>query len=708
MSLTDYPRIADWLVARDGRLLVQSGKVNIGQRISTALAQIAHEELGVPLDSIDVAAVRTGAVPDEGITSGSNSIEQSGHAIRCAAATLKHYLLEQAAARFGGAPQDWQWEAGALHLPGTNHRVHVIDLIPDLASDLLVDPAAQPTTRSAGALPLPPMRGIADMVRGQFTFIHDMDLPAMLHARILRPPHIHARLKAIDVDPGKLAEQGLRLIQDGSFLALVGEVEWTVVQTAQKLCLACDWDLGPGLPEGDVFQQLNTTKATRLHAPGAIPAEGPIPEPLTAPDHRARFERPYQLHASLGPSAAMACWEGKKLTLYSQSQGIYPLRASIADSLGLSLTQVEITHVPGAGCYGHTGADDAAFEAALIAMAVPGRPILLKWTREDEHRYEPFAPAMAVDLEATLEDGAITALSAEVFSDTHRGRPRAGPDRAGPRKLLANRFRKAALAPPDAVANMGEHAGMHRNLDPIYDFSHKRLIKNLVPDLPHRTSAMRCLGGAANIFAIESFVDDLAQKTGADPFDFRLNHLKDARARDVLTKLRHQVADWPDLPEGSGRGVAYGQYKNQMTRVAVCVELDVNDAAKVHLRRVALVADAGRVIDAGGLNAQLEGGFIQAASWALYEEVRWDRDGILTQDWDSYPVIRFDNIPEIEVTLIDRPDEKAVGAGEAAPGPTIAAIRNAIRAAVGIRMTRMPFTSEQIMATAMDAGSDPR
>lgn len=702
MNLESYPLIADWITVRDGQLLVKTGKVDIGQRISTALLQIAHEELSVPYDQIDIAPVRTGRAPDEGMTSGSNSIEQSGKAVQCAASTIRIRLRRMLAAKFGGASEDWALEDGAFHLPGTNHRFSIMDLLQNLDSATQVDPSAQPIDRPDGGLPLPQMRGITEMVRGRFTFIHDLDVPDMWHARVVRPPHIHARLKGITGSArDSLAKKGLKLVEDGSFLAVAGPAEWQIVKQAQMLARACDWDTGAGLTETDVFALLNATKAARFSAPDAVPTKGPIPQALVAPDYKARYERPYQLHASLAPSAAMAHWSGGQLMLHSQSQGIYPLRESIADSLELEIDQLCIEHVPGSGCYGHTGADDATFEAALIAMDIPERPILLKWTREDEHMWEPFASAMAVDLAAKMTDGKITDFSAEVFSDTHRGRPRPGPGRAGPGKLLANRLRAKPIGPTPATANLGKHAGMHRNLDPTYDIETKRLVKNLVPDLPHRTSAMRCLGAAVNVFAIESSMDDLARMAGGDPIAFRLVHLEDKRARAVLEALQDELSRWPPATDGTGRGVAYAQYKNAMARVAVGVQLEISDRAEIRLRRAAIVADAGRIIDAEGLTAQLEGGFVQAASWALYEEVTWDRDGVQTCDWDSYPVIRFDNIPEITVTPIDAPGEKAVGAGEASPGPTLAAIGNAVFDAIGLRIGRLPFKPSSIREAAL-------
>lgn len=698
MSLDIHPRIANWITVQNGHLLIHTGKVDIGQRISTALAQVAHEELTIPLDQIDVAPVRTGHAPDEGITSGSNSIEQSGHAIRSAAATLRTHVINLVSSQHGGQVEDWRIGDGIVYLPGTNHKVGVIDLIGKIGPGTAVDLEARPLVRFDMEVQRPAARGLSQMVRGRFTFVHDLDVPGMLHARVIRPPNANARL--IDITQGtceNIKSEGLHLIRDGSFLAVVGPREWPVVNTALRLAKSCSWDGCGNFPEVDIFSRLTKENAQRFAVIDGTPTDVAIPNALENPDITARYERPYQMHGALAPSAALAHWTGGVLRVHSHSQGIYPLRDSIAESLGLAPSNVDITHVPGSGCYGHNGADDAAFEAALIAMAMPEKPIFLKWTREDEHAWEPYASAMAVDLAANLSAGQVMDYSAEAFSDTHRGRPRPGPDHAGPAKLLANRFRADPIEPVPATPNLDNHAGIHRNLDPIYTFPKKRLVKNLVADIVHRTSAMRCLGGAANVFALESFMDELAQCAETDPIAFRKAHLADARGLEVLTELERQISG---VPKSTGRGIAYAQYKNRMTRVGICVDIDINDRGEIALRRAIIVADSGRVVDPDGLAAQLEGGFIQAASWALYERVEWDREGIQSRDWDSYPVIRFDNIPDISVTALDRPANKSLGAGEATPGPTIAAICNAVFDATGIRMRRMPFTPEAIIQSA--------
>ncbi len=701
MSLKAHPNIGQWLATEDGKLLVKSGKVDIGQRISTALLQIAHEELTLPYDSIALAPVRTGPSPDEGMTSGSNSLEQSGHAVRCASATLRRLLLEHAAARHGGAPEDWTLSDGALTRPGQNRPLDVLALLGEIDLDQPADPEAV-TLGDRDALPAPPMRGMEELVTGRYRFVHDIELPDMWHARVVRPPHALATLATIPEDRvARLEERGMQLIRDGSFMAVAGPDEWAVQRTATGLATACEWDTGEGLPEDDVFERLTTDNATRLPVVDSTPVkDGEIP-PAPQADVTARYERPFTLHGALAPSAALAVWQDDSLDIQTHSQGIYPLRGAIAESLGLEPKQVTLTHLPGSGCYGHNGADDAAFEAALVARALPGTPILLKWTRDDEHAWEPVGTAMAVDLAAKLgEDGRISAWSAEAISGTHRGRPRSGPNKAGPAKLLANRFRAEPIPPQVPGPNMNRHGGMHRNLDPVYDFAEKRLVKNLITDMPLRTSALRCLGAVTNVFGIESFLDELAWDRAEDPIALRRAMLSDDRAIAVLDRLEDHLSTLPAPAEGEGRGIAYAQYKNEMTRVGVCVDIAVTDLAEIRLKRAVLVADAGRIVDRDGLTAQIEGGFVQGASWALHEQVAWDRDGIATRDWESYPVLRFDNIPEIEVILIDRPTQPPRGAGEAAPGPTVAAIANGLHAATGLRLRRLPLTPEAILQAA--------
>jgi CO/xanthine dehydrogenase Mo-binding subunit len=700
MSLDAYPLVSDWLRFDCDTLVVRTGKVDIGQRISTALAGIVHTELTLPLTAITVAPVRTGDSPDEGITSGSNSIEQSGRAIRLAAATLRAALIELAAARMGGDPSEWMVQDGALTGPGTNRPVPLPDLAAGIDLDIPVDSEA---ALRATADTTVPMLGMSELVTGRYQFVHDLDLPGMMHARVVRPPHLRARLEGIsDKIADRLTSEGLNIHRDGSFLAVSGPGEWAVVRGAHRLANACTWDLNDGIPEDDIFASLTQDNATRYVVEDSTPVAKGIPDRLPDPTYTARYERPFTMHGALAPSAALATWDGTQLSITTHSQGIYPLRQSIAESLDLALENVILTHGPGSGCYGHNGADDAAFEAALIAMARPDTPVLLKWSRDDEHAWEPFSPASAVEIAAISgADGRITSYSAEAIGGTFRGRPRPGPNRAGPAKLIANWLRENPIPAQTPEPNRNRHGGLHRNLDPIYAIPDRRLVKNLVQDVPHRTSALRCLGATANVFALESSIDDIARTQKIHPIAFRKAHLTDTRAIAVLDRLGSAMADRPAPGEMGGRGIAYAQYKNAMTRVGICVDIEISEQADVRLKHAIIVADAGRVIDADGLAAQLEGGFLQGASWALYEAVTWNRDGITSRDWESYPVLRFDNVPTIDVIVMDGGDYKAVGAGEASPGPTVAAIANAIFDATGLRQRRMPFTAEAITAAAL-------
>lgn len=703
MSLAAYPFVRDWLRVLEGRPVLWTGKVDIGQRISTALVRIAAEELTLPVEQIDVAPVRTGESPDEGITSGSNSIQQTGKAQRLACATARVAALVQAAEVFGVDAATLDLADGLVMHRSSNQQISVLDLLSDLPHDLAVDPEAPSRVLNTPLADIPP-RGLCAMVEGTFAYLHDLERPGMLHARIVRPPVLAAVLIDIDPDPLQRAQEaGLQIIRDGSFLAVAGTPEWAVVRGAEKLSPACKWDIGTGLETGDVFEVMAKRDAQRLTVVNGFPETSlRLPEPIETPDFEATFKRPYTLHGALAPSAALAEFKAGQLEILTHSQGIYPLRDSIADSLAMAPEDVVVEHAPGSGCYGHNAADDAAFEAALIARAVPDRPVLLKYTRADEHARAPAGPAMAVSVRASLDDkGDVATLWMEARGDTFRGRPRAGPNRAGAARLAANMSRDTDVPRFVPAPNMNRHAGLHRNLDPVYAFADKRLVKALVPGLPLRSSALRCLGATANVLALESMMDALAGRAGADPIAYRQRQLEDRRAAAVLDRLQDMLNRAPILREGAGRGIAYAQYKNAMTRVGVAVDLTVEECGAVRLDHVRLVADAGRVVDTDGLRAQLEGGVLQGASWALHEEVHWGPGGRETLDWESYPVLRFDEVQEIAIEVIGGGDAPSVGAGEASPPPTVAAIANGIFAATGLRLRRMPFNADAIIKAAL-------
>jgi CO/xanthine dehydrogenase Mo-binding subunit len=711
-SITQHPGLDQWVsVGTDGRITIRSGKVDIGQRISTALALIAAEELDVEFSRIHVAQAETGIAPDEGITSGSNSMEQSGNAVRVAAATARRHLLSLAADALGVAVDTLEVEDGVVAARGTNRSVSYADLMGgrtfDIPVDLDVAAKAPGDYTTVGTQVV--ARGMENIVTGKTHFVHDMTMPGMVHARVIRPPHYHARLRSLDdAVVERLVSEEVQVVRDGSFLAVTAADEFAAIKAVERLDNAADWDKGDGLEAQDTFERLRTNQRESLPVVDGTPRKEPVP-PLAGPPASAAhtlqavYEKPYIMHGSIGPSAAVALMEDDRLTIWTHSQGIYVLRAALAEALGMDLDDLRILHVPGAGCYGHNGADDVAVDAALVARAMPGTPVLLKWTRDDEHAWEPYGSAMVLALQASVDDaGKVVAWSHESYSDTYGMRPRAGAGGAGPARLLATRYLENGIEPHYPSPTMGRHAGIHRNLDPLYEFPNKRLVKNLVRDLPLRTSALRTLGAFGNVFAIESFMDELAEAAGVDALAFRLDHLEDNRAKEALQTAADRIGWYSTDPvQGRGRGIAVAQYKNIQSYAAVAVELEVTDAAEVKLHRVAVAVDAGQVVDPAGLTAQMEGGFLQAASWTLYEQVTFDRDGITSRDWDTYPILRFDNIPDIDTVLMDRPGEPYMGAGEAAAGPTAGAIANALYRATGLRLRRLPFTPDAIRAAAL-------
>jgi CO/xanthine dehydrogenase Mo-binding subunit len=403
--------------------------------------------------------------------------------------------------------------------------------------------------------------------------------------------------------------------------------------------------------------------------------EAPVPPVAPPPGAvhtlRASYTRPFQMHGSIGPSAALARELDGQLTVWSSTQGVSGLRLALAQALGIDAEHVRVIHAFGPGCYGHNGADDVALDAALLARALPGRPVHVQWTRADEHAWEPYGPAMVVDLQASLDaSGLVIDWNHDARSFTHISR--AIPYSPRTSGLIAAWHRAAPLARPTPRPMLAYHGGVHRNADPLYAFTQRRVVKHFLTGAPFRTSSLRALGAYANVFALESFIDELAAAAGLDPLEFRLRQLADPRAREVLVAAAERLG-WRSRPRparsGHGRGLGFARYKNQKTWCAVAVELSVDDAsAAIRLERAVIAADAGQIVDPDGIVNQLEGGLVQAASWTLREEVKFDRTRVTTTDWQSYPILRFGELPELETVLLDRPGQPWLGAGEACAG----------------------------------------
>lgn len=692
-SLETNPALDRWLAFHaDGTVTVRTGKVEIGQGILTALVQIVAEELDVAPERIRLVGAATTRGPNEGITSGSRSIQESGIALRFAAAEARELLLGRAGAKLGVSVEQLSVRDGVISSRAGGSVTYW-----ELADHSLLQrdatgeaPPKTPADYELVGRTLPRI-DIPPKVFGAPVFVHDLEVPGMVHARVSRPPGPGMRL-VNKVFPEVEAMPGVvKVVCDGNFLGVIAKGEYQAIRAWQRLTRDAEWEGGGGLPaSGDARYLL---EAEAEHEVISDTTDGAASDPVTSLS--AEYSRPHIAHASLGPSCAVAQVSGGRYTLWTHSQGIFPLRADLAAALGVAESDIAITHMEGAGCYGHNGADDVAFDAALLARAMPGMPVRVQWMREDEFAWEPYGSPMVVRMEATLDaQGCIASWTHDLWSHGHSTRPGG--------KGGVNLLGAWHLAQPVKAARPGNPplpaGGSHRNAIPLYDFPRQRVTNHLVRSAPLRISALRSLGAHANVFAIESFMDELALAANADPVEFRLRHLKDARARAVIEKAA-ALSGWRSKEQGNGergRGIGFARYKNLGCYVAVVVEVAV--AEEVRVTRAWSAVDVGQVISADGVVNQVEGGIVQTISWTLKERVAYDSRTVTSRNWDDYPILAFPEVPEVKVALIDRPELPPLGAGEGTQGPTAAAIGNAIYNAMKVRLRDMPFTRERLIS----------
>ncbi|MCB0113613.1 MAG: xanthine dehydrogenase family protein molybdopterin-binding subunit [Caldilineaceae bacterium] len=698
-ALRQTPELDRWLrIEDDGAVTIFSGKVEIGQGIRTTVAQIAAEELDVAPERIRVVLADTARTPNEGYTAGSNSTQGSGGAIRQVAAEARHVLLEMAAERLNAPIDLLRVVDGMIIDPVSEEQISYWALHGGRLFQRQVTGEVQPKTVTEYTLVgrTLPRTDIPAKVRGRPVFVADMELPGMVHGRVVRPPDPAARLVDVDMAAVEAMPGVLAVVRNGSFLGVVAQREEQAVAAADQLRELAKWEGHTVYPPDDtIFDRLRQGATQSFLVVNGTPTDAPIP-PVTPPDgavhtHQASYYRPFIMHGALGPSAALAEVVGEQLTVWTHSQGVFPLRGALAQVLKKDESCIRLIHVEGPGCYGHNGADDVVLDAALLAAAVPKHPVLVQWRREDEHRWEPFGPAMSLELSASLDrDGTVIDWNHDVWSYTHSGRPR---PRADGSSLLAAQHLADPMPAPPTRPGQGRHTGSHRNADPLYDFARRRIVKHFVPDSPLRTSSLRSLGAFTNVFAIESFMDELAVAAGVDPLDFRLRHLSDPRGRTVL-EVAAEAASWSVRTggDGIGKGIAFAQYKNEKAYAAVVADVFVDEEdGAIRVDKLTIAADAGLIINPDGLRNQLEGGAVQAVSWALKEAVRFGPEGFASFDWEHYPSLHIHEAPRIHIELIDRRNEPPLGAGEATTGPTPAAIANAVYAAVGQRLRRLPL-----------------
>ncbi len=678
-------QLDDWLaILPDGSILAYSGKVEVGTGVRTALAQIVAEELEVPLDMVHMVMGDTERTPDEGYTAGSMTIRTSGGLLRNAAAEARVALLERAVVRLGAsATQQLDTRGGAIWVKEAPHqRVSFGELQGGLPFGRLI---SEPPLKPRSEYQLVGSSALRSDLTAKFTggasFVHDMRIPGMLHARVIRSRSAGARVVGLDSS----SVSGAQVVRLGNFVAVVAEREEQAVKAATQLQV--EWEEPADLPVSD---ELSTWMINQPSTDQVVRESGSVDDSLATATKQVHsvYHQPFQAHASLGPSCAVAAYSDDKLTVWCSSGGVYPLQGALSDLLALPSSQIHVVHMEGSGAYGQNGSEDVAADAAVLAREI-GRPVRVLWSRSDEFIGEPKAAAMRMEARAGLnEEGNIVAWDYQVWSSTHADRPRQALG------LLAGGEIRGEMPPPSPF-----FVGGDRNAATTYTVPDQRVTMHWLARPPLRTSSMRSLGGAGNTFANESFMDELAAAAEADPLEFRLRHLDDPRAGTVLAAAA-QAAEWGlPLPPGEGRGVAFARYENTEAYVAMVAHVALDqESGALQLRRIVVAHDCGLIINPDGVRNQIEGNVIQAASRALKEEISWDANGQTTLDWESYPILTFSQVPQIDVLLIDRPDQPSVGAGEPATVTVAAAIANAVYAAAGIRLRQVPFTPERVRA----------
>jgi nicotinate dehydrogenase subunit B len=697
-SLATSPYLDAWIRIDADGITAFTGKAELGQGFKTAFQQIAAEELDVPFEAIKVVTADTGRTANEGYTAGSHSMQDSGTAILNAAAQVRALLIVEAARRLDLPAENLRTENGSVVAPD-GRRLGYGDLV---AGDMLHVQAEvksnlkDPATYKVMGQPVPRV-DIPAKATGGAAYVQDMRLPGMVHARLVRPPSYGAELTECDTSSIEKLPGVVKVVRNGNFLAVVAKKEFQAIKAMRALSAVAKWSEKARLPnQNDLLHVI-----TGLPSKDSVIFEVSDPAVSGQRTLEATYTRPYQSHGSIGPSCAVAQLNNDVMTVWTHTQGVYPDRQGVAEMLRVPPAKVRLIHVEGSGCYGHNGADDAAADAALIARELPGIPVRVQWMREQEHGWEPYGPAMVTKLKASLDDsGAIASWNFEVWSNTHSMRPGGGGC------MLAAQHMANPLPIPEPKPLPLPEGGGDRNAIPIYKFPNAHIVHHFIPSMPVRISAMRALGAYHNVFSIESFMSELAELAGADPVEFRLKHLDDPRARDVVEKAAKEFG-WQKgqkAPQDHGYGFAFARYKNLAAYCAIASEVEINrETGRPRLVRAVAAVDTGQVVNPDGIANQVEGAILQSMSWTLYEAVTFDDVRITSIDWQTYPILRFDAVPEkVDVHIINRPGQPFLGSGETGQGPAAASVANAVANAAGKRLRDLPLTRLKIK-DAIDA-----
>ena len=700
----DKTRIESFVaIGRDGRATIYVGKVDLGNGSRTALAQLAADELDLPFDRITMVMGDTATTPDQWLTGASTTIAQGGIELRRACATARGALLAQGATRLGVAADEATCRDGAVFVTAEpSRRVAYGELAAAAALELAVDPKVvlkKPADYQWIGKPIQRV-DIPGKLTGEWTYVHDFRLPGMLHARVIRPGAVGAPLISFDDRAAKKVNGYVQTVRKGNFVAVLATTEWGAVKAMRAVKVT--WGEAEPLPDqSNVFDYWRAQKVAKEDVTQNV-GDARAVLATAVRKVKARYDFAVQTHASMGPSCAVADYRDGKLTIWSASQATHSLVTEVAPIVSVAPERIRIVYLEGSGCYGRNGHEDASADAALIAV-LTGKPVRVQWMRDDEMARSPKSPPRSMDFEAALDEkGDIVAWSGDFWIALNHivaFKPLDFP-------LLA--------AAETGVPRSGNWVGfLFQNSGIGYTLPNVRVNTRHVEKAFFRSSHLRSPGRIENTFANESFIDELAFAANADPAEYRLRYLKDPRAVAVIRKAMER-AKWqtragvnPAAGRGDvvrGRGISYLRYSNNNTYVAAVAEVAVNKkSGEIKVERMCVAHDCGLIVNPDGTINQIEGGTIQTVSRTLMEAVRWNRREVLSRDWASYPILRHDQVPKVEVDLIDRPDQPTLAAGEPAPCAIPAAIGNAVFDAIGARLREVPFTPQLVKAALAKA-----
>src|SRR5262245_16070919 len=699
--IRNNPQLDAWVrIAPDGSVTVMTGRVELGQGILTAMRQVAADELDVAPARIALISGDTALTPNEGVTAGSLAVKLGSTALGLACADARATLVGVAAKAWGVEPQAVKVEDGTMLGP-TGQRMSYGEAAGKVSLSRPVDVTAKrkPPAEQRIIGTSYPRTDIPAKVFAEAVFIHDLRPEAMLFGAVARPPAYAARLLSADLAAIKAMPGVVEVVRDGSFLGVVARREEQAQAAAAKLAKAATWDKGAPLFAGKGIFDYLTTADSETKVLHSVKADAPS----AAVTHAAEYRRHFQAHASIGASCALAQWQDGKLTVWSHTQGPFPLRGDLAKALKTAPEAIRVIHAQGSGCYGHNGADDVALDAALLARAVPGRPVRVHWAHEEEMAWEPWGSAMVTRLAGGVAaDGTLTQWAHDVWSFPHSTRPGSGQGC----NLRSAWYLAEPVPASKAVDGPLPNGAAARNAIPIYAAANQTVTSHFLADMPIRTSALRTLGGYFNAVSAEMFIDELAALSGRDPVAFRLANTKDPRLVAVLRRALELsgwtpgvVAKRPLAPEMTGTGIGLSRYKNSDAYVAVVAQVAVDTkTGGVRVHKLWSATEAGRAVNPDGVLNQIEGGMAQSTSWTLQEAGRWDNGIMKAVDYGSYPIQDFATTPTMKSVVIDRPELPSLGAGEGSQAPTGAAIANAIFAATGRRVAEVPFVPERVLA----------